>query len=304
VFFTSGTTGKPKAALLSARAIEAGARAVLARIGVDPEERWLCALPLAHVGGFSILARALISRKTIVLGALERATIASFVPAMLHRLLEAEISPALRLILLGGAPASPALLARARAAGLTVAVTYGLTETCAAAAIDGVLLDGVELHLTRTHAIELRGPSLFSGYAGSPPRAPDDWFDTGDLGALDAAGRLVILSRRTDLIITGGENVYPAEIEAALESNAQIERACVFGLDDEVWGQLVCAAVIPRSGGVIDRDRLAADLRATLAPFKRPRRIAIVGALPESAPGKLDRASTRERFRDSLGRFG
>lgn len=297
VFFTSGTTGTPKAALLSRRAIISSSTAVNARLQATAHDRWLASLPIAHAGGFATVMRAVLADSELVYE-LERATIASFVPTMLHRRLDAGFSraryPELRTILLGGAAATPALLDRARARGFEVITTYGLTETFGGIVFDGVPLPGVELRVNPESTIEVRAPMLMDGYAGHCPLDQDAWFDTGDFGALEN-DRLRILSRRTDLIISGGENVYPAEVEAVLESHPSVLRACVFGVTDEVWGQLVCAAIVPASKRDFDREELDRFLVQHLAPFKRPRRVALFGALPETPQGKVDRREARSR---------
>jgi O-succinylbenzoic acid--CoA ligase len=282
VFFTSGTTGTPKPVVHTADLIERICRLFLDRIGIAGDERWWLALPIAHVAGFAVVMRALISRRTIILGArgLEQATIASLVPTMLHRLLERDdalAAPHLRLILLGGAPATPALLERAASRGLKVTTTYGLTETFGGVVLDGRPLEGVGLRLRETIEVNTGG----------------GWIDTGDFGELDADGELRVLSRRTDRIITGGENVDPIEVEGALEECGEIQRAAVFGAPDETWGEVVCAAIVPRRGRTIDRGVLDTHLAKTLAPFKRPRRWLTLAELPETPGGKVDRAALK-----------
>jgi len=257
-------------------------------------------LPLAHVGGLSVLVRCLLARRPFVLGRPDRvaediarhhATIVSLVPTQLARLLDARWTPPpwLRIVLLGGAAAPASLLAHAAAAGVPVVTTYGLTEACSQVATQipgasgagcGPPLPGVRVRIV-DERIEIDGPTLFSGYLGEPPRAAG-WFATGDFGRLDAAGNLHVLGRRTDLIVTGGENVYPAEVEAYLDARGVA--ACVFGMPDETWGEIVCAATT----GVV----VAATL-ADLAPWKRPRRWARVRELPLTPGGKPDRAAAR-----------
>ncbi len=318
--FTSGTSGAPRAAVLSRRALSAACDASADALGWQHDDRWLLAMPLAHVGGLSIVLRCLKARRTVVLhqGPLEasalrataqrhRCTLVSLVPTMLRRWLEAPGAalPSLRVVLVGGAACPSALLERAIASGLPVRPTYGLTEMCAQVATPrgsatdpsigvGPPLRGVELEL-RDERIFVRGPSLFDGFFGeSSPLDPRGFYDTGDHGRLDEAGNLHVLGRRTDLIVSGGENVYPAEVEAALEALDGIEAACVFGLPDPEWGEAVCALCVSRDARPIDEVR--ASLSGRLAPFKRPRHIGYVAQLPALPNGKPDRRAAAATF--------
>lgn len=315
LIFTSGTTGTPRAARLSRRALLAAAVASAERLGWTDDDRWLLAMPLAHVGGLSIVLRCLHARRPIVLhegpieaGALigtvtrHAATLASLVPTMLGRWLELEGDPThLRALLLGGAACPAPLLQRGIARGLPLRPTYGLTEMCAQVATlpfdarsggDGVgpPLPLVELDL-RDERIFVRGPSLFDGFVAKPP--PFDalgFYDTGDHGRLDAHGHLHLFGRRSDLIVSGGENVYPAEVEGVLEGIPGIASACVFGLLDPTWGHLVCAACVSADPPAESEIRRALD--ENLAGFKHPRRLAWVESLVIAPSGKLDRRAT------------
>jgi O-succinylbenzoic acid--CoA ligase len=316
IIHTSGTTGAPRGAVLTRAALLASARASAANLGWDDGDCWLACMPLARVGGLSIVTRCLAARRKVALAEFdaaafpaqvdaERVTLASLVPTMLARVLDAHprwTPPAhLRAVLVGGAAAPARLLERAAARGVPVIVTYGLTETCsmvaatpyaeryaAAACGAGRPLPGVEMRVVDGR-IEVRGPMRMAGYWGEPPLATDDWFDTGDMGALDARGCLHLHARRGDLIVTGGENVYPAEVERELERCPGVEEAAVFGLPDETWGQTVAAALVVDPVRAPHDDELAAWIRARLATHKRPRRICRVGRLPHTAAGKLDR---------------
>lgn len=313
IFFTSGTTGVPKGALLSERAFVAAAAASEANLGWREDDRWLLAMPIAHIGGFSILTRSFLACRTVVLerrfdpGRFVRvlqetkATITSLVPTMLHRLLEHSIDPgSLRAVLLGGAPAPSALLARA--ASFPLRPTYGLTEACSQVTLDGHPLPGVEVRV-RSGRIQVRGPTLFSGYLGDTPRDPSDWFDTGDTGAFDADGRLVVHGRADDMILSGGENVYPAEVEAILADCPAVSAACVFGVPDPEWGEIVAAALVP-SGPVPEEAALRAFTAERLAGHKRPRRICWMDGLAENRAGKIDRRAVREQSIPRLTRIG
>ncbi|MEL7368538.1 MAG: AMP-binding protein, partial [Myxococcota bacterium] len=275
VFFTSGTTGKPKAVRLSRRAFAASAGGSAENLGWQTDDRWLLNIPLAHVGGFSVLTRCLLARATVVLAdgptdvehlatyaRRERVTLMSVVPTQLQRWLPAAPPPSVRTVLLGGAPASPALRARARRAGWPILPTYGLTEACSQVSVQrpgapfsaddrdsGWPLRGTEVCI-REGRIWLRGPTLLSGYLPStdgfskPAFDADGWFDTQDLGEIGEEGRLSVHARRQDLILSGGENVYPSEVEAALMTLSGVRDAVVFGVEDEEWGQAVATAVV------------------------------------------------------------
>jgi O-succinylbenzoic acid--CoA ligase len=314
---TSGTTGDAKGVVLSRRAFLASARASSENLGSEERDRWLLSLPLAHVGGLNVLTRCLLARRALVLAepgdteALIRGielggvTLASLVPAQLARLLTR--SPtwdpprSLRALLVGGAHLPSALRRAARERGWPVLTTYGLTETCSQVTTESPLapglsgagrpLRGVEVR-TRDGAIEVRGATLFSGYLPSLPDCltRDGWFRTGDLGSFDESGVLHVTGRAAELIVTGGENVYAAEVERALEACPGLREACVFGVPDEVWGERVAAAV----AGEFTNAALAATLNAELASFKRPRLIARLPELPRLPTGKLDRLRARE----------
>jgi O-succinylbenzoic acid--CoA ligase len=321
VVHTSGTTGSPRAAVLSRAALVASARASESNLGWRDNDRWLLCMPLAHVGGLSILTRCLVARKCVALWPrfdaaafpdwvdANAVTLASLVPAMLDRVLHAHprwSPPArLRTILIGGAGATPGLLAQAAGRSIPLVLSYGLTETCAqiaatryasraspAAEHSGFALPGVELRV-RDGRIEVRGATMMSGYWSEPPLRAGDWFDTGDVGELDANGALVVHARRVDLVVTGGENVYPAEVEAVLEACPGVAAAGVFGVPDDVWGQTVAAAIVP-SGTPPDDALLGKWIGERLAPHKRPRAICHVPQLPLTRGGKLDRQRLAE----------
>jgi len=292
---TSGTTGTPRPVELTLANIEANALGSAVALGLDPDERWLCPLPLSHVGGLMVLLRSAIYATTAVLGpadALHDVTLASLVPTQLHRLLDAPPeAPRLRAILLGGAGASQALLERAAAAGLPVAPTYGLTQACSQVTVaepgdtgtSGFPLPGVEVQIAPDGEILVRGPVVAGGGT----------LRTGDLGRLDERGRLIVTGRLSELIVSGGENVAPAEVEAVLEQHPSVAEAGVFGRADSQWGEAVVAAVVPRNGAPLDPEELRAFCRARLAGFKVPKAIEQVGALPRTASGKLRRGALR-----------
>jgi O-succinylbenzoic acid--CoA ligase len=294
---TSGTTSAPKPIRLTYGNWLWSALGSAVALGVDPDERWLCTLPLSHVGGLSILLRSVIYGTTAivherfdterVLAALREPdgpTVVSLVPTTLARLLDAGLQrpPALRWALLGGAPLPPALLERAAAAGVPVAPTYGLTEACSQVATDGVPLFCTRVTLADDGEIVVAGPTL------SPDAGPE--LRTGDLGALDADGRLRIVGRKADTIVTGGENVAPAEVEAVLEAHPAVAEAGVLGRPDPEWGEAVVALVRLRPGAVAEPLDLLTHCQRRLARFKVPKDLQIVAdALPRTPSGKLVR---------------
>jgi O-succinylbenzoic acid--CoA ligase len=298
VMHTSGTTAAPKRVELTYDNWDANALGSAVALGLDPDERWLCAMPLAHVGGLSILIRSVIYATTVSLhdrfetGAVlselmdpaRRITIVSLVPTMLARLLDAglERPPTLRWALLGGGPIPAPLLHRAAAAGVPVAPTYGMTEACSQIATFGLPLPGAELRLARDGEVLVRGPMVAPGAVDR-----DGWLHTGDLGAFDARGRLTITGRKADTIVSGGENVAPAEVEAVLLEYEAIADAGVFGRADPEWGESVVAAVVMRDGAALDAEQLRAHCAARLARFKVPKAFEVVDRLPRTESGKL-----------------
>ena len=315
ILFTSGTTGTPRGAVLTRAALIASAQASAANLGWHDDDCALLAMPIARVGGLSIVTRCLAARRALALApgfdaasfpewiAAQRVTLTSLVPTMLIRLLDAHpawTAPShLRAILLGGATASCALLRRAQDRGLPIIITYGLTETCSqvvatryearfapAAHGAGRPLPGVALRIADGR-IEINGPMLMAGYWDGPALAVGAWFDTGDLGEIDERGCLIVHARRVDLIVTGGENVYPAEVERVLEAFPGVAAAGVFGVPNETWGQTVAAALV--ADAAPQPAALADYIGARLAPHKRPRAVCFVPRLPLTEAGKLDR---------------
>jgi len=287
VVHTSGTTGAPRPVELTLGNVLANALGTAVALGLDREQRWLCPLPLSHVGGLMVLLRSAVYGTTAVLGPPDRddVTLASLVPTMLSRLLDAGAPPPprLRAVLLGGAPADRTLLARARDAGWPVAPSYGLTQTCSAATIGetgdvatcGRALPGVTVAVASDGEILVAGPSV----AGGGPLA------TGDLGRLDARGRLVVTGRKTDTIVSGGENVAPAEVEAVLLEHPAVAEAGVFARPHPEWGEAVTARVVLRSS--VTEGELREWAGERLARYKVPKTIEVAEALPRTASGKL-----------------
>jgi O-succinylbenzoic acid--CoA ligase len=294
VLFTSGTSAAPRPVVLTAGNLLWSALGSAVALGLDPAERWLCALPVAHVGGLSIVLRSAIYATTAVLHPrfdveavlrdLARATLVSLVPTTLARLLDAGLRepPVLRAALLGGAPVPPALLRRAAGARVPVITTYGLTE-----AASQVTTGGPPLFCTRVR-IGVGGEVLVAGPTVAPAAlAADGWLHTGDLGALDEDGGLTSTGRAAETIVTGGENVAPVAVEAVLTAHPAVADAGVHGHPDPVWGEAVVATVVLREGASATEDELRAHARAHLAPFAVPKAIAFASELPRTPSGKL-----------------
>lgn len=317
ILFTSGSTGAARGVVLSRGALIAAAEASARHLGWRDDDRWLVPLSLAHSGGLSIVIRCLAARRPIALcdrdfdrelvaRLLERCTLASLVPTQLAALLdEPRWRPpaALRAVLLGGAAAPPALLERAAARGVRFLTTYGMTETLgqlATAPRDRagdpgaplVPLDGVVLAAGSEQApapIVVRAPMLATCYLDGAPIAPA--FTTADLGHL-SGGALHVTGRRDDAIVTGGENVHPAAVEAVLAATPGVRAACAFGVRDERWGQIVAAALVVEPA--FDARAAATRWHAALPAHARPRRIAICARLPMLPSGKVDRRAAAQ----------
>jgi O-succinylbenzoic acid--CoA ligase len=315
VVATSGSTGEPRLVALPVTALHASATATTARLGGPA--RWLLALPADHVAGVQVVVRALLAgapplvqdlrgsfrpdgfaAATARLGRGRRCT--SLVPTQLLRLLDAGGAglAALRdydAVLVGGAALDAGLRARAEAAGVRVVATYGMTETAGGCVYDGVPLDGVHVRLEpATGRIVIGGRTLASGYLGRPAETAAAFaggeFRTGDLGRW-AAGRLEVVGRADDMIVTGGENVVPAAVERVLAGQPGVRAACVVGLPDPEWGTVVAAAVVVDASVAPDPGNLRAAVRDVLGRAAVPRVLRAVDALPLRGIGKPDRGA-------------
>ncbi|HEX4034994.1 MAG TPA: AMP-binding protein [Solirubrobacteraceae bacterium] len=300
---TSGTSGAPKDVPLTYGNLLWSAIGSAVALGLDPRERWLCTLPLVHVGGLSIVLRSAIYGTTAVIHerfeaqaavraiAENEITLVSVVATTLRRLLDAGLSEpaALRCALAGGGPVPPALIERARGAGVAVSQTYGLTEACSQVATQTPGEDGAAagpaLFCSRV-AIGAEGEILVSGPTVSPSVAGGT-LATGDVGELLADGSLRVFGRLSDTIISGGENVSPSEIEAVLEEHPLVTEAGVYGRADEEWGEAVHAVVVARAP--LEGDELRGWCAERLAAYKVPKAIRVVDALPRTSSGKLQR---------------
>jgi O-succinylbenzoic acid--CoA ligase len=323
VIHTSGTTSTPRPIELTYGNFLWSALGSAVALDLDPHERWLCALPVSHVGGLSILVRSAVYATTaviherfdtdLVLRALrdQDITLVSLVSTTLARLLDAGLQQPttgsaggapLRHALTGGGPVPDALVRRAREAGVPVSSTYGLTEACSQVTTGGPPLFCTRVRIagaSERPGVEGRegepraGEILVSGPTVAPgSRDPDGWLHTGDLGSLDEQGFLRVSGRVAETIVSGGENVAPAEVEAVLESHPDVLEAAVLGRPDRTWGEAVAAIVVPRPGAVLDGASLRAHCAERLAPYKVPKQVDIAtDPLPRTQSGKLLRRS-------------
>ncbi|HEY3484468.1 MAG TPA: AMP-binding protein, partial [Ilumatobacteraceae bacterium] len=299
VIATSGTTGAPRGVVLTHAAVAASAAASSARLDVTADDHWLACLPLSHVGGLSVVTRALHAdtRLTVLPGfdaaAVDAvgASLVSLVPTALRRVDAARF----RRILLGGSrpPADrPA----------NCVTTYGMTETGSGIAYDGVPLDGVDIRVVDGE-IHVRGPMLLRAYRDGTVPLVDGWFPTGDLGWLAPDGRVVVEGRRGDLIITGGENVWPEPVEDLIRQLPGVADVAVAGESDPEWGQIVTAYVVP-DGVPPTLEQLRDHVRAHLAAYHAPRRLVLLSELPRTALGKVPRSALRTASRHGIDAHG
>jgi O-succinylbenzoic acid--CoA ligase len=309
VIATSGSTGQPKGTELSAAALLTSARASLRRIGARPADRWLCCLPPSHVAGIQVLVRSLIAgvppaiSERLAAGTISAAGCAyvSLVPTQLRRLLDAGADlTALRAVLLGGAAIPGGLLDAARAAGITVFATYGMSETCGGCVYDGVPLDGVSAEVGDDGRIRIAGPVLFSGYRLRPDLAASArdgrWFVSSDLGAISSSGRLLVRGRADDVIITGGEKVVADEVAAVVGTCPGVREALVVGRPDPEWGEVVTAIVVPADPAAPPAlAAIRAHVRARLAVPAAPRALVLATHIPLLPSGKPDLARLRDQ---------
>lgn len=333
--FTSGTTGEPKAVRLTTGNFHAAARAHRDRLGVDPDERWLCPLSTYHMGGLAIIARSAIYGTTAVLQrtgggfdptgtrrALDtyECTAVSVVPVMLRRLLDdGPLPDSLRFVLTGGAPTPRQLVERATDRDVPVCPSYGMTETTSQAAtptpaeaaahpdtvgrplpgVDVTLVDEDDTPVERgtLGEIVVDGATVTPGYLHGGGEFGEHGFHTGDVARMDADGRLTVLNRREDRILTGGENVHPGEVTAVLTDHPGVTDAAVLGIPDPEWGERVATLVVPAQESAIDADAIQAFARGRLAGYKVPRTVVLVDDLPRTASGTVDRQAARDLLR-------
>jgi len=315
---TSGSTGEPKGVELSAAALTYSARASLARAGARPGERWLACLPASHVAGLQVLVRSLVSETEPAVAARATAEAVrdaadagcahlSVVPTQLVRLLGADggarALARYRCVLVGGAAAGAAVLAEARAAGVTAVTTYGMSETCGGCVYDGVPLDGVTVREGEDGRLRISGPVLMNRYHGRPDLTAavldhsaggDREFVTSDLGRLKPDGRVTVRGRADDVINTGGHKVVPGEVAAVLAACPGVREVVVVGRPDPEWGERVIAVVVPADWehppGL---ELLRTQVSARLPRYACPSEVVLTEAIPVLPSGKPDLAALK-----------
>ncbi len=309
ILFTSGTSGPPKAVRLTTSNWEAACVASVKHLGHGPDDVWLAAMPLHHVGGLSILYRSAFAGGSVhwlprfearaVVEALRRGvTMASFVPTMLRRVLDHDSGTyaGLKAVLVGGGPLPDGLVEEAHERGLPVLPTYGMTETCGQVATlrpgseprrAAHPLPGIELRIGAGGRIEVRGPQVSPGYADQDDRPEHDWFVTPDRGELQADGALRVMGRVDDVIVTGGEKVDPGRVEAVLAAHPQVTEVAVVGLVDSDWGHRVVAMYVGEIGAL----DLWTWAKTRLAPHELPKTLMPVVSIPKTGGDKPDRGA-------------
>jgi o-succinylbenzoate---CoA ligase len=340
IMYTSGTTGTPKGVLQTYGNHWWSATGSALNLGLNTSDRWICAVPLFHISGFSILMRSIIYGMTVILHESfdeekvlkeimdNRASIISVVSTMLIRLLDKIDSPlpsTFRCALAGGGPLSKHLLEECVKKNVPVYQTYGMTETASQVVTlspedslkklgsAGKPLFPVQLKIKNTHGTDaephesgeifIKGPNVTIGYLNLPSvteeKIHNGWLSTGDIGYVDKDGFLYIQDRRSDLIISGGENIYPAEIEGILQSYSQVLEAGVIGIEDQVWGQVPVAVVVKKPGNKVTSEQLLEFCQGKVAKYKVPKKIVFVEELPRNAAKKLMRHKLKSWWKET-----
>ena len=321
VISTSGSEGEPRGVMLSDASLDAAAAAANRHLPLRAGDLWLDCLPLYHIGGLAILWRCARAGAGVLLHdgfnadavaadlARRPVTHLSLVPAMLARLLETGIAPpaSLRHVMIGGAALARSLYEKATAAGWPLNPSYGMSETAAQIAtwtpadgpwhegLVGRPLAGNEFGLAADGRIRIRGPQVMLGYLGGGGIDEDGWLTTGDLGKIDAFGRLTVTGRADDMLVSGGRNVHPREVESCLAACPGVRDVAVTGLPDPVWGDLIVALVV----GDATTHGIADWCRSRLPGAALPRRIVHLGSLPRNAAGKLERSALQRLVREA-----
>ncbi len=338
--FTSGSTGAPKGVVHTSRSLTAAVRGTVEGRSVPAHDVYLLPFPMCHIAGYNVLVRHATGSTVVLAGkfrppefvaAVNAWDVAScsLAPTMLHALLDYLDAtdarmPTLREVAYGSAAISADLINRAAALGVDLHQGYGMTETGgnvtflgpgdhrAGAAGDTELLrsagfphSNVEVAITDTGEVLVRGPQVMAGYWPDLAPPADGWLHTGDIGRLDETGRLWIVDRAKDVVITGGENVNSREVEDALSTHPDVDAVAVVGVPDPYWGEAICAVVVPRAGARLTAKQLESHAREKISSFKRPRHVLFVDALPTTTNGKVAKDRVRAFARRAvLGRDG
>lgn len=306
---TSGSTGQPKGVMLSRSALEASVRLGLGATDADPDVPWLCCLPTSHVAGILVLLRALVTGTPAILhDGFDTAAVAAeegplhlaVVPTMLRRLLDVGADPGRwRSVLVGGARLPVELAERAPWA----TATYGMSETAGGCVYDGVPLPGVVVEPTPQGRLRIGGPTLMAGYrTADGPRGLDEdgMFTTSDVGEVDADGRVLVLGRADDVIVTGGEKVVATQVAQLLERHPAVAEAEVVGIPDPEWGQRAVAVVVPAEvGAVLSLALLRSFVAESLPRWAAPSDLVVVNTFPRLPSGKVDRVALRRSLASS-----
>ena len=315
VVATSGSTGEPRLVELTRDAVAAAVTASAEVLGSTAADPWLLCLPPSHIGGMLVLWRHVVVGAAVTLRYFSVEAIAgasdarfvSLVPTQLRRLLDAGTELArFRAILIGGAAFPPDLAADAAMHDANVVTTYGLTESCGGVVYDGLALPGIGVRIAEGGEVQLAGPTLMRAYradaaASDAAFTGDGWLRTRDAGALDN-GVLTVHGRLDDAILSGGETVWPLQVEAALASHAQVAEVAVTGWEDREWGQRVVAFVVPRD---LSAAPTLAELREHVAErlprYMAPRQLVITAMLPRTTPGNRGTKLRRDVLRGATG---
>ncbi|MCW8383043.1 acyl-CoA synthetase [Streptomyces justiciae] len=345
IMYTSGTTGRPKGAMLTHGNLTWNALNVLVDTDLIADERALVSAPLFHTaglnmltlpvllkGGTCVLVEAFDPSATFDLIERHRITFMFGVPTMFEQIArhprwpDADLS-SLRILTCGGSPVPTSMIAVYQERGLTFLQGYGMTEAApgtlfldaehavgkAGSAgvphffsdVRVVRPDMAPVDVGETGEVVIRGPHVMPGYWGLPEETAasftDGWFRSGDAARVDEDGYVFIVDRIKDMIISGGENIYPAEIEDLLLTHPDIVECAVIGVPDDKWGEVPRAVVVPREGASLDPDAVLASLAGRLAKYKIPKSVVLAAELPRTASGKLLKSRVRTRYGNSEG---